>query len=75
MVTFISGKSVLSRIACLSAIMQQRREQCGRWRWSREPAHWIMTSSSTGMRPRDACAAQSSSISASSTWVTTPSWP
>ena len=36
--------------------MQQRREQCGRWRWSREPAHWIMTTSSTGMRPSDAWA-------------------
>ena len=62
MVTFISGNSVLSRMACLSAIMQQRREQYGRWRWSREPAHWIITSSSTGMRPSEACAAQSSSM-------------
>ena len=74
MVTFISGNSVLSRIACLSAIMQHRREQCGRWRWSREPAHWIITSSSTGMRPSEACSSQSSSIAASSTWVTTLPW-
>ena len=75
MVIFISGKRDLSLVACLSAIMQQRREQCGRCRWSREPAHWIMTSSLTGMRPRDAWADQSSSMSASSTCVTTPSCP
>ena len=71
---FISGNSVLSRIACLSAIMQQRREQCGRWRLSRDPAHWIMTSSLTGMWPSEAWPSQSSSIAASSTWVTTLSW-
>ena len=75
MVTFISGNSVLRRRACFRAIMQQRREQYGRWRLSREPAHCTITSSFTGMRPTDAWPAQSSSSSASSTCVTTPSCP
>ena len=62
-------------MACFSAIMQQRREQYRRYRLSREPAHWIMTTSRAGDLPKAASASQSIIISESSVCVTTAGRP